>query len=87
MFKEYIGKRIVVDTPHPILYVGELNRVTNDFIELVNADIHDGSISKNTKEQYLIEAAKGIFHPNRKAIIIKQTSIISISKLEDILIF
>lgn len=87
MLTELIGKIIVIDTPYSLQYVGQLERFNSEFIELINADVHDAGNSKNTKEQYLIEAAKGIFHPNRKTVLVKQSAVISISKLEDIMVF
>lgn len=87
MLNELIGQKIVIDTPYSVQYIGKLIRFNSEFVELQEVDVHDSALTKNTKEQYLIEAARGIINNNRKAILIKQSAIISLSRLDDILVF
>ncbi len=87
MLTELIGQKIVIDTPYSIQYIGKLIRFNQEFVELQDVDVHDANLTKNTKEQYLIEAARGIVNNNRKAVLVKQTAIISVSRLDDILVF
>ena len=87
MLQQLIGHTIVIDTPYSIQYIGKLVRFNNEFIELHEVDVHDASTTKNTKEQYLMEAARGINNNNRKAVLVKQSTVISLSRLDDILVF
>lgn len=87
MLTELIGQKIVIDTPYSVQYIGKLSRFNQEFVELQDVDVHDANLTKNTKEQYLIEAARGIVNNNRKAVLVKQSSIISVSRLDDILVF
>lgn len=87
MLEELIGQKIVIDTPHSVQYIGKLIRFNSEYIELHDVDVHDSNHTKNTKEQYLIEAARGIANNNRKSVLVKQSTIISLSRLEDILVF
>ena len=87
MLEKLIGQKIVIDTPYSVQYIGKLIRFNAEFVELQDVDVHDANHTKNTKEQYLIEAARGISNNNRKSVLVKQTTIISLSRLEDILVF
>ena len=87
MLNELIGQRIVIDTPYSLQYIGLLVRFNTEFVELHDVDVHDANHTKNTKEQYVMEAARGINNSNRKSVLVKQTTIISLSRLDDILVF
>jgi len=87
MFLKFIGQQVVVDTPYSILYLGTLEKENEDTIEIFDVDVHDMTESLTSKEQYIMEAARDGIKSNRRHCTIKQTAIISISLLSDILIF
>lgn len=87
MLEQLIGQKIVIDTPYSVQYIGKLIRFNQEYVELQDVDVHDSNHTKNTKEQYLIDVARGIVNNNRKSVLVKQTTIISLSRLDDILVF
>jgi len=87
MLQKLIGQKIVIDTPHSVQYIGKLIEFDAEYVVLEDVDVHDSNHTKTNKEQYLIEAARGVVHNNRKSVYVKQSTIISHSRLEDILVF
>ncbi|PCJ52008.1 MAG: hypothetical protein COA79_24835 [Planctomycetota bacterium] len=87
MLNELINTDIIVDTPYDYQYIGKLIRFDDEYVELETADVHDTKESSATKEQYAMEASRDFIKANRKKVLIKQSTILSISKLEDIIIF
>jgi len=82
-----VGKQIVVDTDSSYIYVGTLESAGEDYLALSNVDVHDTKDSKTTKEQYAHETRKLGSRSNRKLTYVRLTRVLSISKLDDILVF
>jgi small nuclear ribonucleoprotein (snRNP)-like protein len=83
----WIGQVVVVDTNSNFVYIGTLARVLEHFVELKDADAHDRGEGLSTKEQYVMESKRFGVKPNRKEVSIRKTSIVSVSRLEDILLY
>ena len=86
-WKEWIGQVVVVDTSSNFVYIGTLARVLEHFVELKDADAHDRGEGLSTKEQYVMESKRFGVKPNRKEVSIRKTAIVSLSRLEDILLY
>jgi hypothetical protein len=81
------GMQIVVDTDSSFVYVGTLEESGSDYLALSSVDVHDTADSKGTKEQYAHEARKLGARSNRNLTYVRLARVLSISKLDDIIVF
>ena len=81
--RKYIGRQVVIDTSGTLIYIGTLSDVGTHLLRLENADVHDLAESRTTREVYLYEAARIGIQPNRRAVMVRITQIMSITALED----
>lgn len=85
---DYLNRRVVLDTPGDMLFIGRLVAVDDRGFWLVDADVHDRSEGHATNEQYVNDAyhleQAGCPHVNRKAVFVERSAIICISALEDV---
>ena len=63
----YLDKIVVVDTDSRIIYLGELQEVTADFLKLKDVDVHDSDETTTSKERYMMDSKRHGIRPNRKA--------------------
>lgn len=84
---DLIGERVVLDTACPVVYLGTLASVDEYFIALEDADIYDVNETQATKAMLLMEARRNGIVPNRDEIRVKQTAVLSLSRLRDIRLF
>lgn len=82
-----IGKDVVVDTRSTLVYVGALERWGDGFVELAGCDVHDTQEGRSTKEVYAMEAARNGVQRNRKRVLIRRAEVMSVSALEDVILF
>ncbi len=85
MYRKYINKQVVVDAEGPFVYIGRMRKVSSDFLELEEVDVHDINDSSSTKEIYLRQALETGIRPNRENCRIARARVISISLYKDIL--
>jgi hypothetical protein len=64
----FVGQDVVLDTRGELLYIGRLEKATDWFLELADADVHDLAASRTTKELYIMDAAKHGVKKNRKLV-------------------
>ncbi|NUM36546.1 MAG: hypothetical protein HUU50_18550 [Candidatus Brocadiae bacterium] len=85
--QEYIGKKVVVDTKSSYIYLGTLVSEETDYMTIQDVDVHDHSATLISKDLYIIEAIKYGIKINRKQVKLMRKEIVSISLLDDIVIF
>jgi len=81
---EFTGKEVVVDTSTAYIYLGSLKAVGRDFLTLENVDVHDANEGGSTKELYILEARKFGIRVNRKTVQVRQSLVVSVSLLADV---
>jgi len=81
------GQVVVVDTDSRFVYVGTLKGVDDQFLVLADADAHDTTETTSTKEQYVMEIRRFGVRANRKEISVRKSLVVSVSKLEDVLLY
>jgi hypothetical protein len=86
-WKPLIGQSVVVDTDSTFVYLGTLARVEEYFVVVENVDCHDRREGPSTKEQYIMDARRFGIKPNRKETQVRKAIIVSVSRLEDILVY
>jgi small nuclear ribonucleoprotein (snRNP)-like protein len=83
--EELVGQTVVLDAAGQFIYLGTLRRMDEHFIELEDADVHDGSESPTPKERYVIESKKYGVKKNRKTVYVRAALVTSMSRLEDVI--
>jgi hypothetical protein len=81
-----IGQQVVLDTAGSVLFLGTLRTVEPDGFWLDQADVHDRDEGHATKELYVCEARRHGIRANRRSLFVYRSSIISISRLDDVVI-
>ena len=80
----YIGKSVVVDTDSRMVYLGTLKQISEEFIQLDDVDVHDGSETATSKERYVMDAKRFGIRPNRRQASVRIRAVVSLSLLEDV---
>ena len=83
--KNMINEVVVLDTATSIVYIGKLIEVTEHTFVLDHADMHDCREGHANKEVYLAETHVNGVEANRSNVVVMKSSIISVSKLADII--
>ena len=86
-WQAWIGQVVVIDTNSKFVYIGTLARVLEHFVEMKDVDAHDSGEGLSTKEQYVMESKRFGVKANRREVSIRKTSIVSLSRLDDILLY
>ncbi len=83
----WIGRLVVVDTATSYVYVGTLAEVKEHFVVLKDVDAHDRSEGLATKEKYVMDAKRFGVKPNRKEVSVRKVQVVSLSLLDDIIVY
>jgi len=84
---DLVGRDVVVDTRSTLLYVGTLTRWGEAFVELKDCDVHDAQEGRSTKEVHAMESARDGVRRNRRRVLIRTAEVLSLSALEDVIVF
>ena len=82
---DLIGREVVLDTSGQFAYIGRLEKMDDQFVELKDCDVHDSSECAATKEIYIMDAKKYGIKKNRKSVFVRTDQVISVSRLEDVI--
>ena len=84
----FVGQRVVLDTPGPLIYIGKLEAHDERGYWLTDADMHDRTEGHSTKEEYVSESREleraDAPRTNRRRVFVDRQAVVSISALEDI---
>jgi hypothetical protein len=81
---ELIGETVVIDLRSSFVCLGKLTKVTPDYLELKNADLHDLRDTETTRENYVASSATTGVKRNRKKLLLMRAEIVAIARLEDV---
>lgn len=84
MRDELIGRKVVVDLKHRFVCLGTLQDVTEQLLELRNADVHDLEDTQTSREVYVADSAATGIKRNRRRVWIVRSEVVAISLLEDV---
>lgn len=84
MLEELVGEVVVVDLRSTFVCLGTLKKVTPDYLELRNADLHDLRDTETTREVYVAESAATGVKRNRKRLLLMRGDIVAIARLKDV---
>jgi hypothetical protein len=82
--EELIGEIVVIDLRSTFVCLGKLTKVTPDFLELRNADLHDLRDTETTREVYVADSAATGIKRNRKKLWLNRADVVAIAKLTDV---
>jgi hypothetical protein len=80
----FVGEAVVIDLRSTYVCLGTLKKVTPDFLELRNADLHDLRDSDTTREKYVVDSALTGIKRNRKKLLLNRAEIVAIARLKDV---
>jgi hypothetical protein len=81
-----IGHEVVIDVVAPYVYLGRLAGCDMKYLVLEKADAHDLRDSATTRENYIVEARRHGVHQNRKRVLVSIAEVVSVAKLEDVIV-
>ncbi len=84
---KWIGQVVVVDTTSAFVYLGTLTEVQDHFVVMKDVDAHDRSEGSSTKEKYIMEAKRFGVKPNRKEVAVRKVTVVSLSRLDDVIVY
>jgi len=84
------GRRVVLDTQGPLVYIGQLIAYDECGYWLAEADVHDRDEGHSTKESYVNQAylleRSGTRQVNRRRVFVERSAIVSLSALDDVVV-
>jgi len=86
-FESLLNEMVVLDTASPIVYIGTLTEVSEHAFVLIDADMHDCRDGHANREVYVAEMARSVDEQmavNRRRVIVMRSTVISVSRLEDV---
>ncbi|MFQ5591125.1 MAG: hypothetical protein ACE5HE_08185 [Phycisphaerae bacterium] len=86
ILRSMLSERVVLDTGTPIVYLGTLTEVTDRAFVLTMADMHDCRDGHANKEEYLAQARTEGLAVNRRKVVVMRSAVISVSRLDDIVV-
>ena len=84
MLEEFLQQKVVIDLRSEYVCLGTLKQVTEEYLELRNADLHDLRDSDTSRENYVAASVHTGIKRNRKRVLIWRHEIVAISRLDDV---
>ena len=84
MLEDLIGETVVIDLRSSYVCLGILKKVTPDYLELRNADLHDLRDTDTTRENYIAASVATGIKRNRKKLLLMRAEIVAIARIKDV---
>lgn len=84
LLSRWIGEVVVIDLSSPYVCLGTLAGLDRDFLELLDADLHDFRDSQATREGYTYDSARLGIRRNRARVLIRRDEVVSIARFQDV---
>jgi small nuclear ribonucleoprotein (snRNP)-like protein len=79
-----VGQVVVVDLKSSYVCLGTLAGSDEQFLELLDADLHDFRDSTATREIYVYDSVRFGIRRNRSRVLIRQDDIVAVTRFADI---
>ncbi len=79
-----LGTVVVVDLKSSYVCLGTLGDSDEQFIEILDADLHDFRDSTATREIYVYDSVRFGIRRNRSRVLIRQDDVVAITRFADI---
>lgn len=80
--EEWRGQIVVVDCTYPYVAIGKLVDFTADYLELIEADMHDLRDSTTSRENYLVKMARYGVGATREVLLFRLEHVVGLSPLD-----
>jgi len=84
LLRALLDQVVVVDLKSSYVCLGTLVSCDEQFLELLDADLHDFRDSKATREIYVYDSVRVGIRRNRSRILLRQDDIVAITRFADI---
>jgi hypothetical protein len=78
------GQAVVIDFSSSYVCLGTLVGWDKEFLEVVDADLHDFRDSQATREVYVFDSARVGIRRNRARVLVKRSDVAAITRFDDI---
>ncbi len=85
-WSEYVGQFVVLDMCSPYVILGLLQEARADWLVMGDVDVHDLRDTTTTREKYILDSRMHGIRSNRRRATVRLSDVVSISKLEDVLV-
>lgn len=82
----YVGQLVVLDMCSPYVILGQLNKARADCLVLSEVDVHDLRDTTTTREKYVLDSRMHGIRSNRREVMVRLADVVSISRLDDVLV-
>jgi hypothetical protein len=83
MLDTLVGQKVVMDLRSTYVCLGTLASVSEKFLELKNADIHDLRDTQTSRENYIAASVATGINRNRKRVLVNRDDLVAIALLAD----
>jgi hypothetical protein len=83
----YVGKNVILDTSSTFLYIGRLDSIGHHVATLHDVDVHSLADSTTTRDLYILQTQQHGVRRNRRQASVFVREIVSVSLLEDAVVF
>jgi hypothetical protein len=84
MLEELVGQVVVLDLRSRYVGLGTLTRLSDRYLELRDADLHDLRDTRTSRENYVAECAATGVKRNRERVLVLRSEVVAISRLQDV---
>jgi hypothetical protein len=81
---ELLGQIVVVDLRSTYVCLGTFVRCDDQFLELLDADLHDFRDSPATREIYVYDSVRYGIRRNRSRVLVRRDEIVAVTRFADI---
>jgi hypothetical protein len=79
-----IGQVVIVDLVAPYVCLGTLLNHDSQFLEIVDADLHDFRDSAATREVYIYDSVRFGIRRNRARVFLRRDEIVALTRFDDV---
>jgi small nuclear ribonucleoprotein (snRNP)-like protein len=79
---DLLGAEVVIDLRSTYVCLGTLHAIDGEFLELINADLHDFRDGSATREIYVYDALRLGIRRNRARMLLRMAEVVAIARLD-----
>jgi hypothetical protein len=84
LLEAFLGQVVVVDFRAAYVCLGTLVRLDRDFLELLDADLHDFRDSSKTREVYVYDSVRLGIRRNRARVLVRRAEVVAVTLFADV---
>ena len=84
MLDEFLDQKVVLDLRGEYVCLGMLKGISENFLDIRNADLHDLRDTETSRENYVAASVATGVKRNRKRVLISRAELVAVSRLEDV---